>query len=255
MCTYRRLKYAERALNFFLDQDYEGKTELIIYNTDMEYPVSMMDKPENVIIVNNGIDQVTALEYTNIGAIRRDALAYASGDCHITFDDDDWYAPWFIRQGVDGLIRTGKQAWKPIKSLFKKQNGISLAKNVLEASVIVRKLQLDFDMTTGSEGLLWYNRLRDQGELDEQEMISIPAYAFDWSDPFNIHPHRQSGRIDRPDNFEEHKLCSIDLHTRAIRRIDVSYFNREYYTFLKEHKDEFNQELFQRYAAQYICQS
>ena len=93
MCTYRRLKYAERALNFFLDQDYEGKAELIIYNTDMEYPVSMIDRPDNVIIVNNGIDQITDLEYTNIGAIRRDALAHASGDCHVTFDDDDCSHP------------------------------------------------------------------------------------------------------------------------------------------------------------------
>jgi glycosyltransferase involved in cell wall biosynthesis len=252
MCTYRRLKYAERAVNFFLDQDYEGETELIIYNTDAEYPVSMVDKPGNVIIVNNGTDRLTDLDYTNIGAVRRDALAYATGDCHVTFDDDDWYAPWFIRQGVDGLIRTGRQAWKPIKSLSKYNSEMGMHQNVLEASVIVRKAELDFNMTTGSEGLKWYTRLRDQGELDENETKSIPAYAFDWSDPFQIHPHRQSGAIDRPNNFEEHKLCSQDIHIRSIRRIDVSYFNRDYYEYLKEHKNELDQECFETYAAPYI---
>jgi glycosyltransferase involved in cell wall biosynthesis len=252
MCTYRRLQYVERAVNFFLDQDYTGETELIIYNTDPEYPVRLEHQPDNIKIINNGIDRETGLEYINVGAIRRDALSYASGTLHVTFDDDDWYAPWLIRQGVEGILHTGRRAWKPVRSFFKTNEKVELTKNTLEASVIVRMEDMTFNLATGSEGLSWYVHLRDLGELNENEINSIPAYAFDWSDPFNLHPHRQSGNINSPSNFKEHKAASRDVHNRPIKRIDVQHFNKDFYEYFRRHPQEFNPEYVEKYAGSYI---
>ena len=252
MCTYRRRKYVERAVSMFLDQDYQGEKELIIYNTDPAYPVRIPNQEANIKIINNGTDQVTGRDYTNVGSIRRDALEHASGALHVTFDDDDWYAPWFLRQGVEGLLMTSQKAWKPVKSFFKTNNGIELVKNTLEASVIVRMEEMTFGLSTGSEGLDWYTRLRDEGELDENQVLSIPAYAFDWSTPYNEPVHRQSGTIDRPNNFQEHKAACKDIHDRPIQRISVEHFNEPFYDYFRKHPDEFNQEYYNRYAFPYL---
>jgi hypothetical protein len=235
-----------------MSQDYEGDTELILYNTDEDYPIQINHRPANVRIVNCGKDQVTGKPYTNVGAIRRDAIKHASGDLHITFDDDDVYLPWFIRQGVDGLLKTGRKAWKPFRSFFKTNSRVDLVKNTLEASVIVQMQEMTFGLSTGSEGLSWYTRLRDQGELNENETDSIPAYAFDWSDPFNLAPHRQSGAIDRPNNFEEHKAATKDKHTRPIGLIDLQPHYKPFYDYLRQHPDQFNREYYERYALPYL---
>lgn len=55
----------------FNAQTYPNK-ELIIFNTDEEFPYVMENKPDNVTIVNNGIDYVTNVNYTNRGDICRD---------------------------------------------------------------------------------------------------------------------------------------------------------------------------------------
>ncbi len=39
---------------------------------------------------------------------------------------------------------------------------------------------------TGYEGLSWYTKLRDEGQLDEHNKNYIPSYGFNWSDPPNF---------------------------------------------------------------------
>ena len=54
MCTYRRFKCVERAMNCFLAQDYPNK-ELIIYNTDVENPYTDNEcrlMPYGILIIN-----------------------------------------------------------------------------------------------------------------------------------------------------------------------------------------------------------
>ena len=107
MCTYGRFECVERAMNCFLAQTYPNK-ELIIYNTDVEHPYTKILpinheiydpyeaailKDINIIIVNQNIDSVTKEQYTNVGAIRRDALTHANGDFVVTWDDDDIFLP------------------------------------------------------------------------------------------------------------------------------------------------------------------
>lgn len=77
-CTYGRFSCVERALNCFLAQTYPNK-ELIIYNTDMESPYDSNFDIKGVMVINCNHDFLEKRPYTNVGAIRRDALTFAKG--------------------------------------------------------------------------------------------------------------------------------------------------------------------------------
>ena len=263
MCTYRRFTVLHRTIAAFLAQDYEGEKELIIYNTDEEYPLELDDtlKNKNIKIINNNIDQQTHSPYTNIGAIRRDSLNYATGKYYICWDDDDIFLPWNIRQGIDYIVETGKKSFKPIKSFFATQSEISLAQNNMEASIVVEidEVRNNFDMTTGSEHLKWYDKLKKSGDLDENNKNSIPAYCFNWSDPSEISGHRQSGSIDNPNNFINHKNETKDYAKQALTLIDILPTYKKYYNYFINNKHLFNEKYYNKYFKPYhndmVCES
>jgi hypothetical protein len=144
-------------MNCFLAQDYPNK-ELIIYNTDTDSPYDLTQSNHSITIVNRSVDSVTNEPYTNVGAIRRDALMFASGDFVVTWDDDDIFLPHFMTQGIERMAKTGLPSFKPEMSFFYSGNNLRLVMNTLEASVIasmelVRKY--GFLLETGKEGLGW----------------------------------------------------------------------------------------------------
>jgi hypothetical protein len=210
----------------FLAQDYTD-TELIIYNTDIKHPLALDDTfdtigESKIKVINNNIDFETKQPYTNVGAIRRDAFSFASGDGYITWDDDDIFFPWNIRQCVDGIIRTNKSAWKPRKSFIKHRGHTpELYFNNLEASILVKTSaihQYGFDLTkSGAEHLGWLDNLVKENDITVDE-DSIPGYCFYWSDEPEIGGHKQSimSEFVREDNFQRHKLYTTDYATRPI---------------------------------------
>jgi hypothetical protein len=223
MTTYRRFTCVERSIAMFLAQDYPDK-ELIIYNTDVEHPISLDDTFNGVrsliTIINCDTDAETGVPYTNTGAIRRDARKYASGELYITWDDDDLFFPWNIRQCVDGLVSTGKRAWKPYHS-FMKQLGYPPTEefNWMEASVCVYMSDVNrfgFNLKSGPEHTSWFQGLLDEGQLEASKM-AVPGYCFYWSDPADIGGHKQSNAVEfaRLDNFQRHKLFTTDKALRA----------------------------------------
>lgn len=257
MCTYGRFTCVERALNCFLAQTYPNK-ELIIYNTDTDSPYE--DKgcrlaPSGVLIINKSIDSVTKQPYTNVGAIRRDALVFASGEYVITWDDDDVFLPHYIQQAIDRMSETGLPSFKPEKSFFYCGGKLSLVKNTLEASVVcatnlVRKY--GYLLETGKEGLGWYTQMRDHRELDENDNRYIPSYCFNWNDGAEMKaPHKQSGDIDNKDNFDNHKKASIDkvdgreLQIWDQNKLEETY--KVYFDFIKENRDTFPPDLMGKY--------
>ena len=158
MCTYRRFTCVERAMNCFLAQTYPNK-ELIIYNTDIENPYSENILPYGIMIVNCATDLETKKPYTNVGAIRRDALKFAGGDLVVTWDDDDLWLPHFMQQAVDRMKQTGLPSFKPEMSFFYSGNYLRLVRNTLEASVVadIKKVrEYGYLLETGKEGLGWY---------------------------------------------------------------------------------------------------
>lgn len=249
--TYRRFTCVERIISQFYLQTYPNK-ELIIFNTDTDYPMELGFENENIIIVNNNIDYISGKEYTNRGQICRDAVTHATGDYFMLADDDDIYLPWHLQQAVEGIESNGKDAWKPQKSFFATKNDIMLVQNTLEASVIVkmnRIREIGFrEDKTGYEGLSWYTKLRDEGQLDENNLEYVPSYCFNWSDPHEIAGHKQSGDIGNPDNFENHKKATNDYAKRKLQLIPQVVEHVKYYDFFRENMHIFNLKYFRKYV-------
>ena len=260
--TYRRFRCVERIIEQFIAQTYKNK-QLIIFNTDTENPmildVEVLDLDLDIILVNNNTDYETGLEYNNRGQICRDAVTHTDGDYFMLADDDDIYLPWHIEQAVDGILTNQKDAWKPAKSFFSLPDKLILVQNTLEASVIVkmsRIREIGFrEDRTGYEGLSWYTRLRDEGNLWENNSNYVSSYCFNWSDPSDMAGHKQSGNIDSPTNFQEHKLRSNDVLNRPLNRCGrevLEKYYQKYYNYLKDHPDHFHPHYYNKYALPHL---
>lgn len=258
MCTYGRFSCVERAMNCFIHQKYPKK-ELIIFNTDTESPYKQEIDSRltdlGIILINCNVDSVTNEPYTNVGAIRRDALMSASGEYVVTWDDDDIFLPWFMEQAFDRMSQTGLPSFKPEKSFFYSGNNLRLVMNTLEASVVAsthKVKEYGYLLETGKEGLGWYTKLRDNKELDEHDKYYLPSYCFNWNDGQQMKaPHKQSGDIDNPNNFNNHKEASKDrvdgrsLSIYSAEKMSETY--KPYFQFIKEHEGDFPNELVQKY--------
>ena len=253
--TYRRFYCVNRILAQFNAQTYPNK-ELIIFNTDEEFPYIMDNTPDNVIIINNGKDYITNQPYTNRGDICRDAVNHTTGDYFMLADDDDIYLPWHLQQAVDGIEELKTDAWKPQKSMFASPGRIELAQNTMEASVIVkmdRIKEIGFrNDLTGYEGLSWYSKLRDEGQLNEYNTKFVPSYCFNWSDPAEVAGHKQSGDIDNPNNFDNHKEASLDRADSPLVGLsieDLQIIYEPYFEFVRTKRNEFDEEQYSRYCS------
>jgi hypothetical protein len=252
--TYRRFTCVERIVAQYYAQTYQNK-ELIIFNTDMDYPYALGFEDPNIFVINNNKDYLTGLDYENRGQICRDAVTHATGDYFMLADDDDIYLPWHLQQAVEGIEEIGRDAWKPRMSFFATYDKTMVVSNTMEASVIVkmnriREIGFRCDVT-GYEGLSWYTKLRDEGELDENNPNYVPS-CFNWGDPSEMAGHKQSGNIGHPDNFENHKKASGDFAKRPLQiNTEISEYTR-YYDYLRENKNTFNQDYYNRYVINYL---
>lgn len=251
--TYRRFYCVKRIVAQYKAQTYENK-ELIIFNTDEEYPYELEFEDDSIIVINNNIDYVTKLPYTNRGDICRDAVSHSTGDYFMLADDDDIYLPWHIQQAVEGIEELQTDAWKPEQSFFATPNKLMLCRNTMEASVIVkmnRIKEIGFrNDLTGYEGLSWYTKLRDENQLNEYNKKYLPSYCFNWSDKGDIAGHKQSGDINNVDNFENHKKASKDYVTSKLSPINSEELNvvyKKYYDFIIENKELFDVEMYNKY--------
>lgn len=258
--TYGRFTCVKRILAQYYAQSYPNK-ELIIYNTDEEYPYKLGFEDDSVIVVNNNMNYQNGFDYENRGQICRDAVTHATGDYFMLADDDDIYLPWHIEQAVDGIETNQKDAWKPERSLFASQEKVEMCMNTLEASVIVkmkriREIGFRTDLT-GYEGLSWYTKLRDEGQLDEHNKLYVPSYCFNWSDIAEVAGHKQSGDINNPDNFRNHKEASKDHASEPLQKPteDINEIYKKYYTYLYQNRTILNNEYFNKYALNYISKA
>lgn len=251
--TYKRFYCVRRILAMYKAQTYPNK-ELIIFNTDTEHPFHLGIRDNSIIVVNNSKSYATNEDYTNRGDILADAITHATGSYFMLADDDDIYMKWHIEQAVNEINEIGKDAWKPKKSLFATKNKIELCQNTMEASVIVkmhriREIGFRTDLT-GYEGLSWYSKLRDEGQLNENNENYLPSYCFNWSDDDEVAGHKQSGDIDNPDNFTNHKKASKDYAKESLTPIDDYELNRlytPYLVFLMQNVNQLNYRYYKKY--------
>jgi hypothetical protein len=142
------------------------------------------------------------------------------------------------------------------KSFFFISNELKLVKNTLEASVIadINKVrEYGYLLETGKEGLAWYTKMRDNKELDEHDSHCIPSYCFNWGDGAEmLAPHKQSGDINNPDNFDNHKKASEDkVNGRELKVHSYEYMYdkifREYYFHLFSNEIKLDKDLVFKY--------
>ena len=263
MTTYRRFNCVERSISMFLAQKCNVKTELIIYNTDVENPLALDDtfrEINNIKIINNNIDFETKKPYDNVGSIRRDALTFADGKYYICWDDDDLFFPWNIQQCIDGLIRTGKKAWKPKNSfMMNTDKRPQLFFNNLEASFIIELesiRNIGFNINkSGAEHLKWIEELETKNEVCVDD-LSIPGYCFYWADDIKIGGHKQSNadEFQKPDNFERHKLMTTDFADRKLTLKKINEYKEIFHPFidLLEEFEGKNREFYYKYIMKNI---
>lgn len=223
-CTYGRYLSMQRLTAFFWRHTYKD-AKLLIFNTA---PVALsVDTRKGdewrdarglpalqVEIVNQQLSDATGQPYRDIGTVRNDALARAKGEILCLYDDDDLFSEDHISRGVAGLLAHPKhRAWKPFKSLHSMSGGRfwEPCSNNLEASVFVWMDEVKkhgFKIGTGDENLSWFLAVKDAGLLQE-EVGARATYGYQWSDP--VAPHKQSGDMGNPMNFENHKKASHDF--------------------------------------------
>jgi len=249
MPTYRRFTCVERSIACFLSQKTELDTELIIMNTDVGHPLELDStfsdlEKSKIKIFNNNIDFKTNSPYNNTGAIRRDAFTYATGEYYITWDDDDIFLPWNIQQCYEGLKRTGAKAWKPYRS-FAWMGGNeypTVDGNYFEATVMLYSSEVTFNLASGPESLSWFDRLKSEGQLIEDE-YSIPAYCFYWNDDMHVGGQKQSSFTDN--TFAIHAVMTKDFAKKKLTRRNIN----EYSSILSKFSfDSLNQELVSKYV-------
>lgn len=229
MATCGRHTLAERSLGMFLQQDYQGPHNLLIYNNSPEEIQVELSLKElfplcRIKLINNSIDYVTGERYTNLGAIYRDALTHIpdNADVIVHWDDDDLFLPNHISEGADGLSRGMVQnyrtkAYKPAKSYYRHPGGLQLMSNTLEPSIFVEASHIrqhGYSLTTTDQHLQWVNPLVYGGNIYVDE-TGPATLIYNWGDT-DIPTFKTSGAAGNPSNFDNYRNFSKDHGDRVL---------------------------------------
>lgn len=235
-CFHGRHRCVERIIRCFLNQDYNGELTLLLYNNSRTpQQLDYIELPENkhIILVNNNIDKVTGVEYTNVGDIFRDAITYVPEGTKLInwFDSDDIFLPNHVSEAariyfdIEDLRIFGEydstaepmseermfRAYKPYYSYyFHDDNQIDLSHNNMEPSIFIDfnwVKEHGFLSTNSSYHNGWLTPLKEQKKIyDPKE--GVPTFLYCWQN--NNGNHKISGLGDREDNFKIHRETESD---------------------------------------------
>lgn len=245
-CFHGRHYCVERIIKCFLDQDYDGDMTLLLYNNcnvtqvlDYDYISSCIRDNFNVKLVNNHIDMHTGKEYTNTGAIFRDAMTYVPNLSVTCFmDSDDIFLPNHISEGMRRLKEASDLnrkyiAYKPHYSYYMfGEHELELSHNNMEPSIFVRSWwvkEKGFNYLPSSYHQKWKNL------LDKEERIYIPkdgtpTFIYNWVD--GHHTHKISGLGDVAGNFKAHRQYEAEYGDRVLTPISDKEI-KPYYNLIK----------------------
>lgn len=210
IATKGRHKQLERVLGMALAQDYKGQHTILIYNnsdTLQKLGEFVTPKHKKVILINQHINSLTGLHYTNLGQIYMDVLKHVPDRVIVNhMDDDDLYASNHVTAGVDGLLKTGHTAYKPQHSYYQDVNGITLTENVLEPSIFVWSRHLhEYGY---NQDMLIHQQWLEPLFRDHQIYVDpagAATYTYTWvGDVFHV-----SGN-NCPENYTNHNRASVD---------------------------------------------
>ncbi len=223
MATCGRHRCSERSLSLFLDQDYENKHLVIYQNSPITQELDINVDRTQVSLINCHIDSITNLPYSSLGAIYNDAIKHIPKDTDvITFwDDDDLFLEDHLTEGIGGLLKGGKTAYKPAFSYFRSSDGLEKAQNTFEPSIFVKAefIKLTgFSTTTTDQHLKWLRPLLERDDI----FIDIDGKStliYNWGDSFET--YKTSANSGNPDHFEEYRVKSLDHGDQIISRINI----------------------------------
>lgn len=229
--TKGRHKHIERVLTCFLEQDYIGKSILLIYNnSNIQQTLGKFEIPENkqVILINNHVDRASQEPYTNLGAIYRDILSYIPEEVSIIthMDDDDIYLPSHISSGVFNLIKSDKLAYKPKFSWFLTSEGVKPIENVLEPSIFIYRDHLikhGYYENTINQHHKWLESLKPDKLLVDPKGKKTFIYTWDGG------VFKTSGDPLNEINFQRYDNFSQDHGDQIITPFDRSEVTKYYY--------------------------
>jgi hypothetical protein len=219
--TCGRFSCLKRSLALFIDQDYIGEHTLLIFNnSEVPYTIELPEllKNKHVILINNHLNSKTGIPYSSLGEIYNDVRNFWPDEVEVVYshDDDDLYLPNHLSEGVKGLHRCGKLAYKPKYSWFKHSGGVELMENTLEPSIFVNaKFLKEVGYRDGinvSSHLSWVEELLRRDEICS-DPEGIPTLLYTWgTDPV----YKTSGAGETPTNFENYRRFSTDFGNKVV---------------------------------------
>lgn len=235
-CTSGRHRFLERSVRFFLDQDYEDKVQLIFQNAPSEQRLNSHLKNSGIILINQYLSSKTKKPYETLGGIYTDALKYVPEDTEVIifFDDDDIFMPNHISEGIKGLVRGGKRAYKPARSFYKEGSKIQLVSNTLEPSIFVKAAHIrefGFRDTTADQHLSWVNALVSMNEI-YQDPSGPPTFCYCWGEDGVF---KTSGNPKDSNNFNQYKKYSHDEGDHLITPISRAEAETKYYNLINQY--------------------
>lgn len=223
LCAFHgRHQKVERIIRCFINQDYTGEIELLLYNNssvpqmlDYDQITPLLSDNKNIRLINNHIDLQTKESYTNVGDIFRDALTFVDKDTTVVnhFDSDDIFLPNHAYEGMFWMnFWEDYKAYKPYYSYYLYgKDKIELSHNTMEPSIFVDYQYLK------EKGYLRENASYNQGwelPLKAENKIVVdkdgkPTFIYDWSEGHGT--HKISGLGDTTDNFTAHREYEQDF--------------------------------------------
>lgn len=205
----------ERSVRFFLDQNYEGKHTLLIFNNakhSLVLNLPVLSSNKKVVLINS-----CERNYENLGQIYNDTIPYIDSEIVCFWDDDDIFLPNHISEGVKGYVkatlRSDKlyRAYKPEKSYFRSILGVELVANTLEPSIFIDAeiiKSIGFKETTSDQHLKWVSYLEHTNSL-KTDPEGEPTLIYNWGDT-DIPTWKTSGDPANPNNFNNYRNFSQD---------------------------------------------
>lgn len=216
--TFNRFTLMQRSLYHFLNDKYQGRSILLIFNTGKSFELGHFDIPPNkeIILIN---DQET--DFNSVGEKYNKALIYLPEEVETVNlkDEDDSTLDHHIQQGVTKLLESGKSAWKPSQSYFHHNNQLTLQSNVFEGSIFMkadhlRKYKFHSDKSVKYHDA-WLHPLVANDDIIV-DPTGIPSFLYDWSNPSYLGTYKMSGRLESQANYETSKIEAKDFGTGVL---------------------------------------
>lgn len=230
--TYNRDRCLQRILRSYLEQNYTGRSTLLVFNSGRPTSFPELDLPPNkeIILINRTISNITGEEFTSIGEKYTEAVScIQEGDIFTSMDADDIFFRNHLSEGVKGMERAythNRLAYKPKKSFFKSSQGVLRNENVYEPSMFVDLNHIratGFLNTSVSYHDGWLLPLIESNKL-LVDPSGVSTFCYDWG---GIPVYKMSGRgDDSQENFDLSQAIERDYGNGLTKPISTEdYYN------------------------------